>query len=709
MNDTTRPASLHLEELTTNIKGPNRRVQLARITCLHGPNGSGKTAILQSIELLVRGQASDISGRNPKSASDIATLTPGREGELAVIGRFSSGDVLAWGLSISEGKVNGPVVQRPSWWDAAVVDDAYPMEGVRGAVMGSGDTARSYYVRHAAAALSGADIAKRLPPDVVEHYTAVTGVIQGSPLDQLLQATKKAGEEKRRCGREIKASQAVVQRLSEHLPPEPMDADLQAARKRVDDAQEMIRDLEVRLRERPPAAPVSDKEQVQATIEELVVFIDQEHKRIAEAEVLAEKHAEEKHALKDTLPRWEEYQTQWTGARNAAAQSLEEMATIPEPQKPGPWLALTHAADLVQLQLATEGGGDHCLACGAKTSVAALTQQLAAHREAITAWEAWWQTQNRAPGAGDIESAQQKLAEANHHIAHAAKTIEEMVSRITMLELGDSPIDRDDLIEAVNILESQREILGDIEAQPDVAEVDTVGPALEEARKAYAEHHQALSELEKTVGSWEQVRKAEAGATQLDQEQTRWKKLEKGCKAAQGMVMEATFQGFIDKVNRYTPKGWSFTLEPSNMRPAWWKKLDAQGRPVFADPDADAAVCFRAVAAGGAEWATALTAMSIACATEGAPFVLVVPEDRAWDSSTLAGALRGFAKAPKYVQVIVASTVKPKGRMASEIKVIDVTNEKDVCPLPINGAAPTLTDDKVELVEAPKMPSVPSA
>lgn len=73
----------------------------------------------------------------------------------------------------------------------------------------------------------------------------------------------------------------------------------------------------------------------------------------------------------------------------------------------------------------------------------------------------------------------------------------------------------------------------------------------------------------------------------------------------------------------------------------------------------------------GAEWATVIAAVACVAADNmdpGEP-VLLVLEDRAWDSATLASVMKGLAKFGG--QVVVQSTVKPKGRMSSDWTVVE--------------------------------------
>lgn len=72
----------------------------------------------------------------------------------------------------------------------------------------------------------------------------------------------------------------------------------------------------------------------------------------------------------------------------------------------------------------------------------------------------------------------------------------------------------------------------------------------------------------------------------------------------------------------------------------------------------------------GAEWATVVTAVACAASDSIDPTepILLVVDDRAWDSETLAEVMKGLGKFQG--QVVIQSTVKPKGRMSSDWNVV---------------------------------------
>lgn len=135
----------------------------------------------------------------------------------------------------------------------------------------------------------------------------------------------------------------------------------------------------------------------------------------------------------------------------------------------------------------------------------------------------------------------------------------------------------------------------------------------------------------------------------FDEKQTQhdsYKKLKTSCLAAISMLVTTHMDQFLREVNRFLPDSWCVCYS---------REHDALGLSFDAGP--------LVTALSGAEWATLVTAVSCTAASvvDEDHAVLLVVEDRAWDSATLASVMRGFSKFDG--QVIMQSTTKPKGRV----------------------------------------------
>ena len=136
-----------------------------------------------------------------------------------------------------------------------------------------------------------------------------------------------------------------------------------------------------------------------------------------------------------------------------------------------------------------------------------------------------------------------------------------------------------------------------------------------------------------------------------------YKAAKKVCEEAVGNLVRVFGETFSDAVSSFLPDGWDFGIE-----------LEDQGRDVFRMGlrRGDKLCC----ALSGAEWAAVTTAIAMQMTkNNNAPSVLI-PEDRAWDGSTLSAVMRAFSKFDG--QVIMASTIRPKGRSPKHWTIIDM-------------------------------------
>lgn len=102
------------EWVESSIKG-GVRTRLGPRTVLFGGNGTGKTAIVQTIELACRGYVSDMEGRSRvASGQDLARLFP-KQGPRTVRVVWSDGSVFAWELADGDkpGSFKRPVGVQP--------------------------------------------------------------------------------------------------------------------------------------------------------------------------------------------------------------------------------------------------------------------------------------------------------------------------------------------------------------------------------------------------------------------------------------------------------------------------------------------------------------------------------------------------------------------------------------------------------------------
>jgi len=154
----------------------------------------------------------------------------------------------------------------------------------------------------------------------------------------------------------------------------------------------------------------------------------------------------------------------------------------------------------------------------------------------------------------------------------------------------------------------------------------------------------ALLDVKAARDAWASVQKAESTALDADRQAVEWKALKEALEAAMAATIEQSLAAFVSSVQSHLPKTDTFGM-----------KLRDGDREV---------VAFGLVRDGhlhtalsGAEWARVMAAMSAACVPAG-KFACVIPEERAFDPSTLKDVMAALTDCPH--QVILTSPVKPK-------------------------------------------------
>tara|TARA_R110002020_G_scaffold434259_2_gene644386 strand:- start:122 stop:1909 length:1788 start_codon:yes stop_codon:yes gene_type:complete len=199
---------------------------------------------------------------------------------------------------------------------------------------------------------------------------------------------------------------------------------------------------------------------------------------------------------------------------------------------------------------------------------------------------------------------------------------------------------------------------------PDVSHLDT--------QRKHAEAK--LSALREAETKWDQVAVAIEKVEEMKSVAVGHESLLTALKVCLGDVLAYAVPSFCDKVQCFLPSNWLFDVN-----------LLQDGREVFRmglvdEHDQKKLRC----ALSGAEWATVTTAIAMAMdlgvgeltnkSRLVAPRVLI-PEDRAWDGRTLSSVMRGFSRYDG--QVVMASTIRPKGRSPKGWTIIDMDDWLD--------------------------------
>ena len=199
--------------------------------------------------------------------------------------------------------------------------------------------------------------------------------------------------------------------------------------------------------------------------------------------------------------------------------------------------------------------------------------------------------------------------------------------------------------------------------------------SVDEARAALELAQGTFSQQTVARTRWDDLSRLRDTVASMQAEAESYKIMKAACEKAVGALLAEQTSRFCKRVDSFLPKGWDFGI-----------RLKEGSREVFRMglQRGDKLHC----ALSGAEWSAVAVAISMATINESHDPQVLVPEDRAWDSQTLGEVMRSYGKFPG--QVIMASTVKPKGRTPAGWTIID------------------MDEQLAEVIEAPKAEEEPA-
>jgi len=200
-----------IKRIESNVK-TGCQVDIGPKTLIVGPNFSGKSTIVNAIELATTGRASDVAGRATLALdTELVTLMP--PGAESVFARaFHATGQVAWALEKGHKATRGAT---PS----PAPEYVFPLREVRDNLIASPAKARTWLLGFVAAEVEWATVLARIAPALHERVTRLTGgVIAGLPI---------ALDTARRGTREATARAATLREVVPvpivHAPPPPTD------------------------------------------------------------------------------------------------------------------------------------------------------------------------------------------------------------------------------------------------------------------------------------------------------------------------------------------------------------------------------------------------------------------------------------------------------------------------------------------------------
>jgi energy-coupling factor transporter ATP-binding protein EcfA2 len=268
----------YVKRIESNVKR-GCALDLGEKTLIVGPRGSGKSSVVNAVELALTGRASDVAGRATLAApADLWMLAP--PDAVKLIAKATLSDALDLPAVWSLGKGSRPVYEG-----GGLGENIMPLRAVRDAILGSAETARKWIL--AVAASGKCDLAI-VPVPLRERLTSI---LSSADVRNLPIALDTAKERTRDATKRAKTIRETVKASSSGLPPPPTDAEIEAsktignlggikaAEARLAAAKTALDTAVAEAAKLPPAAPVQFVEAGRAIATILKAHVDNDGKK----------------------------------------------------------------------------------------------------------------------------------------------------------------------------------------------------------------------------------------------------------------------------------------------------------------------------------------------------------------------------------------------------------------------------------------------
>ena len=208
----------YVKHIQSNVK-KGVCAELGPRTLIVGPNGSGKTSILNSLELALGGFATDVMGRGPiRKPGDLMVLSADGK-TLDSTAELSNGNSATFSTSKTRTGTKRPQKSGPT-------DVAFPFLDVTANLTGSGTKARTWFLQRISSGLTLEKVIESFPKPLREEYRTKALLLQKieksfTQVDVLIALAEGEAKKGRESRSETKILDQLLDEMQQNVPPWP--------------------------------------------------------------------------------------------------------------------------------------------------------------------------------------------------------------------------------------------------------------------------------------------------------------------------------------------------------------------------------------------------------------------------------------------------------------------------------------------------------
>jgi energy-coupling factor transporter ATP-binding protein EcfA2 len=230
---------MHIKKVRSNVK-KGCDVELGPKTLVVGKNGSGKSTIVNSVELALTARVGDVAGRVDVAREvDVMSLAKDGAHDLESLAEFDDGVVAAYRTSGSTAKAKKASGDKPA---DRCHDDVLPIRTLREALLGSPATARKFLMGKIATT-TYADVEALIPAALWDRFHQCMPA-NGSVADGLVAAIEYAAKASRDATSEAKTQREAAKLVSGGRGAPPTEAEVKNAAQSLKDARAKLAAIE---------------------------------------------------------------------------------------------------------------------------------------------------------------------------------------------------------------------------------------------------------------------------------------------------------------------------------------------------------------------------------------------------------------------------------------------------------------------------------